>query len=98
MMIYVCHSDNGRYSDLEMSKKITTELQMSDMENCYVCPIQVFEHLRYEKIEHSAILELYGDLMTVCDKVIVTSEKDYTVEKQLSLAKKLGMEVEYRYE
>lgn len=36
--------------------------------------------------------------MTVCDKVIVTSEKDYTVEKQLSLAKKLGMEVEYRYE
>ena len=98
MMIYVCHSDNGQYSDLERSKKITAELQMSDMENCYVCPIQVFEHLRYEKIDYSDIFELYGDLMTVCDKVVVTSEKDYNVEKQLSLANTLGMEIEYLYE
>lgn len=98
MMIYVCHCDNGRYSDLERAKKITADLQISDMANCYVCPLQVFEHLSYEKIEYSDIFNLYGDLMTVCDKVVVVSAKDYNVEKQLSLANKLGMEIEYRYE
>lgn len=95
MMIFVAHPDNGRYSDLERAKKITAELQISDMSNCYVCPLQVFEHLRYERIDSSDILDLYGDLMTVCDKVLIVSEIDYSVKEQISLAEYLGMEIEF---
>ena len=47
MTIYVSHIFQGKAENLERAKKITHDLQVNDLENCYICPLLAFSHLGY---------------------------------------------------
>ena len=95
MTIYVSHAYGGKIENLERAKKITHDLQVKDLENCYICPLLAFSHLGYNEIGYEEEMLLCEDLMTVCDKLIVASEISKGVEREIALAELLGMEVEY---
>ena len=101
MIIYVSHAYGGKPENLERAKKITHDLQVSDLENTYICPLLTFSHLQYGEIGYDAEMENCLDLLSVCDKLIVASDLSEGVEREISLAEKLinlngePMEVEY---
>ena len=49
-MIYVSHKFAGDPANMERAKKITHDLQVNDPENCYICPLLAFSHLRYNEM------------------------------------------------
>ena len=92
---YVAHKYGGDPQNLERAKKITRELQVNDLENCYICPLMAFSHLGYNEIGFDEEMELCIDLLSVCDGLIVTSDVSKGVQKEVDFAKLVGMEVEY---
>lgn len=95
MMVYVSHCFGGKPENLERAKKITHDLQVNDTENCYICPLLAFSHLRYNEIGYEEEMALCLDLMTVCDKLIVAGEISKGVALEIDLAEKCKMEIEY---
>lgn len=96
MVIYVSHIFQGKAENLERAKKITHDLQVKDLSNCYICPLNTFSHLGYNEIGYEEEMLLCEDLLTVCDKLIVAgSIISKGVEREIALAELLGMEVEY---
>ena len=90
---YVAHRFGGNINNLERAKKITHDLQVADLENTYICPLLTFSHLEYGEIGYDA--EMENDLLSVCDKLIVASDLSKGVEKEVSFANLVNMEVEY---
>lgn len=80
---------------MKKAEKITRDLQINDLSNCYICPLNAFSHLGYNEIGYEEEMLLCEDLLTVCDKLIVASEISKGVEREIALAELLGMEVEY---
>ena len=95
MTIYVSHCFGGNPENLERAKKITHDLQVSDLENCYICPLLAFSHLAYGEIGYEEEMQLCEDLLVLCDKLIVASDLSDGVEREIDLAKKCDMEIEY---
>ena len=95
MTIYVSHAYGGKIENLERAKKITHDLQVKDLENCYICPLLAFSHLAYGEIGYEQEMALCEDLLTICDKLIVASDLSEGVEREISLAEKCNMEIEY---
>lgn len=95
MVIYVSHAYGGNPNNVEKAKKITHDLQINDLSNCYICPLNAFSHLGYNEIGYEEEMLLCEDLLTVCDKLIVASEISKGVEREIALAELIGMEVEY---
>lgn len=101
MVVYVSHKFGGDPENLEKAKKITHDLQVNDLENCYICPLTAFSHLGYNEIGYEEEIALCLDLLQICDKLIVASEVSKGVQIEIDLAKKLKnadgepMEVEY---
>jgi hypothetical protein len=95
MMVYVSHKFGGKPENLERAKKITHDLQTKDTENCYICPLLAFSHLGYNEIGYEEEMALCLDLMTVCDKLIVASGLSEGVKREIDLAERCKMEVEY---
>ena len=95
MTIYVSHIFQGKQENLERAKKITHDLQVNDLENCYICPLLAFSHIGYNEIGYEEEVALCLDLMTVCDKIIVASELSEGVNREIDLAEKCNMEIEY---
>ena len=95
MIIYVSHAYGGKIENLERAKKITHDLQVSDQENTYVCPLLAFLHLKYGEIGYDAEMELCLDLLSVADKLIVASDISKGVAKEIDFANLVNMEVEY---
>lgn len=95
MTIYVSHCFGGDAKNVERARKITHDLQVNDLKNCYICPLMAFSHLEYGEIGYDAEMELCLDLLTVCDKLIVASELSKGVEIEIELAEKCDMEIEY---
>lgn len=101
MRIYVSHCHGGKQENIERAKKITHDLQVNDLENCYICPLTAFSHLGYNEIGYEEEIALCLDLLQICDKLIVASEVSHGVQIEIDLAKKLKnadgepMEVEY---
>ncbi len=99
--IYVAHCYGNNSENVERAKKITHDLQVNDLENCYICPLTAFSHLGYNEIGYEEEIALCLDLLQICDKLIVASEVSHGVEMEIDLAKKLKnadgepMEVEY---
>lgn len=93
--IYVSHAYGGNVENLERAKKITHDLQVNDLENCYICPLLVFSHLGYNEIGYEEEMALCLDLLTACDKIIVASELSEGVNREIDLAEKCNMEIEY---
>ena len=101
MRVYVAHAYGGGPENIEKAKKITHDLQVNDLENCYICPLTAFSHLGYKEIGYEEEMALCFDLLQICDKLIVASELSTGVRMEIDLAKKLlkgdgePMEVEY---
>ena len=91
--IYVSHKFGGDPSNIERAKKITHDLQVADLENCYICPLLAFSHLDYGEIGYDEELELCLDILSVADVLIVASEPSDGVQKEIDFARMVGMEV-----
>ena len=95
MRIYVAHCYGGKQENIEKAKKITHDLQVNDLENCYICPLTAFSHLGYNEIGYEEEMALCEDLLILCDKLIVASELSEGVHREIDLAEKCNMEIEY---
>ena len=93
--IYVSHAYGGNVENLERAKKITHDLQINDLENCYICPLLAFSHLRYNEMGYEEEMQLCEDLLVLCDKLVVASNLSKGVEREVTLAEKCNMEIEY---
>ena len=93
MMYYVSHEYGGNAQNVEKAKKITHDLQVSDSQNCYICPLTAFSHLKYGEIGYDEEIELCLDLLSLCDTLIVASDVSQGVQKEIDFARMVGMEV-----
>ena len=93
MIYYVGHCFNGDKANIEKAKKITHDLQVKDLENCYICPLLTFSHLGYGEIGYDDEMELCFDLLTCADRLIVASEISKGVQMEIDFAKLVKMEV-----
>ena len=91
--MFVSHCYGGDKENIEKAKKITHDLQMKDLANCYVCPLLTFSHLEYDEIGYDDEMELCLDLLTCADRLIVASEVSNGVQKEIDFAKLVKMEV-----
>lgn len=92
-MIYVSHKFGGAPANMERAKKITHDLQVADLDNCYICPLLTFSHLKYGEIGYEYEMEICLDLLSVCDAMIVASDISNGVQKEIDFARLVGMEV-----
>ena len=90
---YVAHRFGGDPVNIERAKKITHDLQVADLENCYICPLLAFSHLNYGEIGYEQEMEICLDLLSVCDVLIVASDISDGVQEEIDFAKMVGMEV-----
>ena len=93
MLIYVGHCFGGKAENIEKAKKITHDLQVKDLANCYICPLLTFSHLEYGEIGYDAEMELCLDILSDCEKLIVASEVSKGVQMEIDFAKLVKMEV-----
>ena len=92
-LYYVAHRFGGDPANIERAKKITHDLQVADLDNCYICPLLAFSHLNYGEIGYEQEMEICLDLLSVCDVLIVASDVSDGVQKEIDFAKMVGMEV-----
>ena len=92
-MIYVSHKFGGNPANMERAKKITHDLQVSDPENCYICPLMAFSHLRYNEIGNDEEMALCIDLLSVSDVLLIASDISEGVQEEIDFARMVGMEV-----
>lgn len=94
MLVFVSHCYGSDKENIEKAKKITHDLQVKDLANCYICPLLTFSHLEYDEIGYENEIELCLDLLSVCDRLIVASEEiSKGVQKEIDFAKLVKMEV-----
>ena len=93
MLIYVGHCFGGKAENIEKAKKITHDLQVKDLANCYICPLLTFLHLEYGEIGFDNEIELCLDILQNCEKLIVASEISKGVQMEIDFAKQVKMEV-----
>ena len=89
MLVYVAHRYGGDPANLELAKKITHDLQVTDLDNCYICPLLAFSHLKYGEIPYENEIALCFDILEMCDKLIVASEISQGVKLEIELAEGL---------
>ena len=89
MLVYVAHRYGGDPANIERAKKITHDLQVTDLDNCYICPLLTFSHLKYGEIGYDEELELCLDILSVADVLIVASEVSQGVKLEIELAEGL---------
>ena len=93
MIYYVSHCFVGDKSNIERARKITHDLQVKDVANCYICPLLAFSDLEYGEIGYDDEMELCLDLLTCSDRLIVASEISRGVQREIEFAKLVKMEV-----
>lgn len=93
MIFYVAHQYRNDKSNIEKAKKITHDLQVKDLANCYICPLLTFSHLEYGEIGYDNEMELCLDLLSCADCLIVASEISSGVQTEIDFAKLVKMEV-----
>lgn len=93
MLVFVSHCYGGDKNNIEKAKKITHDLQVKDLANCYICPLLTFSHLEYGEIGYDDEMELCLDILQNCDKLIVASEISKGVQMEINFAKLVKMEV-----
>ena len=93
MIYYVAHKYCNDKSNIEKAKKITHDLQVKDLANCYICPLLTFSHLEYGEIGYDAEMELCLDVLQTCERLIVASEISKGVQTEIDFAKLVKMEV-----
>ena len=94
-LYYVAHRFGGDPANVERAKKITHDLQVKDLDNCYICPLLAFSHLEYGEVGYTEEMEICLDLLSACDVLIVASDRSKGVQKEIDFARTVGMEVFY---
>lgn len=94
MLIYVAHKYGGKMENIDRAARITRDLQRRDTENCYICPLLAFSHLRYCELDYETEMNLCIDLLSVCDKLLIASELSAGVRLEKDFAELVGMEIE----
>ena len=89
MLVYVSHCYGGNPENVERANRITHDLQVTDLDNCYICPILAFSHLKYGEIPYENEIALCFDVLQMCDKLIVSSEISQGVKLEIELAEGL---------
>jgi hypothetical protein len=92
-LYYVSHQYGGDKENIEKAKKITHDLQVKDLANCYICPLLAFSHLGYGELGYDDEMELCLDLLSCADALIVASEISSGVQMEIDFAKLVKMEV-----
>lgn len=95
MICYVAHNFGGNPENIERAKKITHDLQINDLENCYICPLTAFSHLGYNEIGYDEEIALCLDLLSVSDVLVVVGEVSKGIKMEIEFAELVGMEVRY---
>ena len=96
MLIYVGHCFGGKAENIEKAKKITHDLQVKDLANCYICPLLTFSHFEYGELGFDDEMELCLDILQNCEKMIVASKEiSNGVQKEIDFANLIGLEVIY---
>ena len=95
ILIYVSHAYVGDKANIERARKITHDLQVKDLENCYICPLLALSDLEYGEIGYDDEMELCLDILQNCDKLIVASEISKGVQMEIDFAKLIRMEIQY---
>lgn len=95
MLIYVAHKYGGDPANLARVRRIVHDLQVSNLSDCFVCPLLAFQHLEYGEIGFEAEMDLCLDLLQFCDMLIVASEPSKGVQREIEYAQLVGMEVVY---
>ena len=90
---YVSHCFGGNSANLERAKQITHDLQVNDPENCYICPLMAFSHLRYNEMGRDEEMALCIDLLSVSDVLLIVSDISEGVQEEIDFARMVGMEV-----
>ena len=93
MIYYVGHCFGGDKANIERAKKITHDLQVKDLANCYICPLSTFSHLEYGELGYDDEMELCLDLLSIADRLIVASKISRGVQMEIDFAKLVKMEV-----
>lgn len=93
MIYYVGHCFGGDKENIEKARKITHDLQVKDVANCYICPLLAFSDLEYGEIGYDDEMELCLDLLMCADRLIVASEISRGVQREIEFAKLVKMEV-----
>ena len=93
MIYYVGHCFVGDKANIEKARKITHDLQVKDIENCYICPLLAFSDLEYGEMGYENELEICLDLLSACDALVVASEVSKGVQREIDFAKLVKMEV-----
>ena len=93
MIYYVSHCFVGDKANIERARKITHDLQVKDVTNCYICPLLAFSDLEYGEIGSDDEMELCLDLLMCADRLIVASEISRGVQREIEFAKLVKMEV-----
>ena len=93
MIYYVGHCFGGNKANIERARKITHDLQVKDLENCYICPLLAFSDLEYGEMGYGNEMNLCIDLLSCSDCLIVASEISNGVKEEIKFAKLVKMEV-----
>lgn len=93
MIYYVGHCFVGDKANIERARKITHDLQVKDIANCYICPLLAFSDIEYGEIGYDDEMELCLDLLMCADRLIVASEISRGVQREIEFAKLVKMEV-----
>lgn len=95
MICYVTHEYHGDPANLERAKRITRDLQVRDLANCYICPLTCFSQLGNDIITPNAEMALRLDILSVSDCLIVASDISEDVRREIEFANLVGMEVRF---
>jgi hypothetical protein len=93
VLIYIAHKFLGDKQNIEKAKKITHDLQVKDLANCYICPLLTFSHLEYGELGYDDEMELCLDILCNAERLIVASEISKGVQIEIDFAKLVKMEV-----
>lgn len=94
-MIYLAHAYGGKSENREHAKQIWTKLATEDITETYINPIEAFGDL-YDKVDYDTGILMCLELMSKCDKIIVTSKEiSKGVKMEIDEAKRLSIPVEF---
>ena len=94
MLIYCAHYYGGHQNAKDAATRKIRKLQYNDLQNTYVSPIHALGYL-YKYVDYDTGMELCYDLLMVCDKLLVLSSPSDGVAREINMAKKLHMPIEY---
>lgn len=93
MLIYVASRYGKDSASIKRAKKITNNLQIKDLANCYISPVLVFSHLDTGEIDYNDEMELKLDLLSGADRLIIADSISEGIRIEADFAKLVKMEV-----